>query len=88
MLSTSLVFYNCFKFVNPCYPSRSAPVVVHLSAPPQVRKVPEINEEFAQSIRKDLTLEELTNEVEKAVMEEAGTSKKDARNRRGNHRHV
>lgn len=43
--------------------------------------MPEINEEFAQSIRKDLTLEELTKEVEKAVMEETGTSKKDARNR-------
>ncbi|CAM9813825.1 unnamed protein product [Scytosiphon promiscuus] len=52
----------------------------------KVRKVPEINEEFAQSIRKDLTLEELTNEVEKAVMEEAGTSKKDARNRRAKQR--
>ncbi|CAN0109835.1 unnamed protein product, partial [Hapterophycus canaliculatus] len=48
----------------------------------KVRNVPEVNDEFAQSIRKDLTLEELTNEVEKAVMEEAGTSKKDARNRR------
>lgn len=59
-------------------------VCIYVPAPLQVRKVPEINDEFAQSIRKDLTLEELTNEVEKAVMEEAGTSKKDARNRRGN----
>ncbi|CAN0012822.1 unnamed protein product [Pylaiella littoralis] len=48
----------------------------------QTRKLPEIDEEFAQSIRNDLTLEELTQEVEKAVMEETGTSKKDARNRR------
>eukprot|EP00903_Cladosiphon_okamuranus_P008511 g8175.t1 len=47
----------------------------------RVRKVPEVNEEFAQSIRKDLTLEQLTAEVEKAVMEEAGTTKVDARNR-------
>lgn len=47
----------------------------------QIRKIPEVNEEFAQSIRKGLTLEELTAEVEKAVMEETGTSKKDARNR-------
>lgn len=49
----------------------------------QKRVVPELNEEFAQSIRKDLTMAELTAEVEKAVMEETGTSKKDARNRSG-----
>lgn len=48
----------------------------------QIRKVPEVNEEFARSIRKDLTLEQLTMEVEKAVMEETGTTKVDARNRR------
>lgn len=40
-----------------------------------------MDEAFAQSIRKDLTLEELTKEVETAVMEESGTSKKDVRNR-------
>eukprot|EP00904_Undaria_pinnatifida_P012763 jgi/Undpi1/8617/HiC_scaffold_25.g11082.m1 len=45
------------------------------------RILPEVNEAFAQSIRKDLTLEALTKEVENAVMEETGTSKKDARNR-------
>eukprot|EP00752_Nemacystus_decipiens_P008079 g7221.t1 len=47
----------------------------------RIRKIPEVNEEFAQSIRKDLTLEQLTAEVEKAVMEESGTSKRDARNK-------
>ncbi|CBJ32857.1 Trigger factor (TF) [Ectocarpus siliculosus] len=45
------------------------------------RNVPEVNEEFAQSIREGLTLEELTTEVEKAVMEETGTSKRDTRNK-------
>ncbi|CAN0509450.1 unnamed protein product, partial [Laminaria digitata] len=43
--------------------------------------MPEVNEAFAESIRKDLTLEALTKEVKDAVMEETGTSKKDARNR-------
>lgn len=43
--------------------------------------MPEVNEEFAQSIREGLTLEELTREVEKAVMEETGTSKRDTRNK-------
>lgn len=47
----------------------------------QKRNVPEVNEEFAQSIREGLTLEELTREVEKAVMEETGTSKRDTRNK-------
>ncbi|CAM9747761.1 unnamed protein product [Ascophyllum nodosum] len=45
------------------------------------RIVPEVDEAFANSIRADLTLEELTQEVERAVREESGTSKKDARNR-------
>lgn len=47
----------------------------------QKRVVPEISEEFAQSIRKGLTLAELTKEVEQAVMEESGNSVKDARNK-------
>lgn len=61
----------------PRSPSRNVVALIRV----QIRKIPEINEEFAQAIRKDLTLEQLTMEVEKAVMEEAGTTKVDARNR-------
>lgn len=47
----------------------------------QKRRLPDKTEEFANSIRAGLTLEELTKEVEKAVMEESGTTLTDARNR-------
>lgn len=62
------------------YDKRHPPVFLRILVG-QKRPIPEINEAFANSIRAGLTLEELTAEVEKAVREESGTSKVDARNR-------